>query len=416
MKQREQAPTEKLLWKYFLDSLRNISKKEKSFTFALFIRQNQNENSDVVIASSFDVPINSFKNAKKESFIRFIEYVLVHTKSQHGITINRKDYPDIFELVKNKSQRYRVICFSSIQGHYNYIMIVVTESSISDNDDYFPVVKNSFPFFKDYLRLKIEQEEIDSKLQATKLFICELGHDMATQIQSIGSKLRIISYQLSGDSENEFLKQKADEARMDLLNAYSLTDSLEITINDEYTLRSENWFSLSTALNEVSTSLESEAREKEVVIDIKYSKEKIQDFSILGDKRAFKLCAQHILMNAIKYSHPSRTVEIFCSLEKDRLVISISNYSMIKLPSESERLDIYKFGKRTAQAKKLHVNGSGMGLYTAKRIILAHGGTIWEKMDANARITFSISIPKDKIEQKPMKGIEKDTTIIHPSY
>ena len=78
------------------------------------------------------------------------------------------------------------------------------------------------------------------------------------------------------------------------------------------------------------------------------------------------MCVQHILMNAVKYSHPSRTVEIFSLFETDRLVVSISNFSMIKLPSELERLDMYKFGKRTPQARKLHVNGSGMGLYTAK--------------------------------------------------
>lgn len=412
MRTRTQEPTEKLLWKFFLDSL-DSKCNNKPMVFSLFLRQNINDELDLTIASNYGIPIDPFENAKKYAFINFVKYILIHTKNQHGISIDKKDFTDIFELIKYDDSKCRVLCYYELVENYYYIIIAVIKSIISNNDDLLPSVRNAFPFFKDYFKAKIEQKENNYKLNTTKLFIREIGHDMATQIQSINAKLRIIATRSSAD---DYLRRKADEARMDLLNAYALTDSLEITLNDEYSLRSENWFSLSIALNEVSSSLESEAREKEVDIIIKYDKEKTRDFAILGDKRAFKLCVQHILMNAVKYSHPSRTVEIFSLFETDRLVVSISNFSMIKLPSELERLDMYKFGKRTPQARKLHVNGSGMGLYTAKRIILAHEGTIWEKYGVDNRITFSVSIPKNRIDTQPVKRLENDITIVPTSY
>jgi signal transduction histidine kinase len=43
--------------------------------------------------------------------------------------------------------------------------------------------------------------------------------------------------------------------------------------------------------------------------------------------------------------------------------------------------------------KKLHEEGTGLGLYLARQIINAHGGEIWVENNAKTGSTFFFSLP-----------------------
>jgi len=65
------------------------------------------------------------------------------------------------------------------------------------------------------------------------------------------------------------------------------------------------------------------------------------------------------------------------------------------LEEEEEELHMWEFGFRGKRALELHVNGSGIGLYTVKKIVLAHGGRYWCTVAREAEnvVTFLFAIP-----------------------
>ena len=80
----------------------------------------------------------------------------------------------------------------------------------------------------------------------------------------------------------------------------------------------------------------------------------------------------------------------------------------MSIPPEDE-LHVWDFGWRGDRAKEQHVNGSGIGLYTVKKIVSAHGGGVNLKVTGEYSnvITFLFRIPKKKILKKYFVKLKK---------
>jgi signal transduction histidine kinase len=85
-------------------------------------------------------------------------------------------------------------------------------------------------------------------------------------------------------------------------------------------------------------------------------------------------------------------VNIFTAEREDDILIRVTNKGH-PLPDEPERKQIWDFGYRGKAAIEKHVNGSGIGLFTAKKIVTAHLG--WTNADSKGGHTeFFIHLPK----------------------
>jgi signal transduction histidine kinase len=60
---------------------------------------------------------------------------------------------------------------------------------------------------------------------------------------------------------------------------------------------------------------------------------------------------------------------------------------------ESQRDKLFSKFFRAANATKMEVGGSGLGLFITKNIIEAHGGKIWFTSKENQGSTFTIILP-----------------------
>ncbi|MFX1365233.1 MAG: PAS domain S-box protein [Promethearchaeota archaeon] len=107
----------------------------------------------------------------------------------------------------------------------------------------------------------------------------------------------------------------------------------------------------------------------------------------------------HLIINAIKYTPPYGEIRVQAKETKDNIIISVQDNG-IGL-SEDEQKKIFKqFGKieRYGQGWDIGTEGTGMGLYTSKKIVELHGGEIWvesEGRNKGARFCFSLPLNKN---------------------
>ncbi len=97
----------------------------------------------------------------------------------------------------------------------------------------------------------------------------------------------------------------------------------------------------------------------------------------------------NLLSNALKYSTPPNPVVIHVSRSSDRVEFSVADLGIGISPENLARL----FEKYYRTPQSLTTEGLGLGLYIARMIVEASGGTIWAVSEQGKGSTFAFSLP-----------------------
>ncbi len=113
---------------------------------------------------------------------------------------------------------------------------------------------------------------------------------------------------------------------------------------------------------------------------------------VQADPELLRLTLNQLIENACKYSLPGSTVSIEIERLDDFIAVKVSN-SGSSIPLD-ERSRIFERFYRGAEAKR-STSGSGLGLYVARKIALAHGGALnlEAELKSNDSVTFCLKIP-----------------------
>jgi signal transduction histidine kinase len=86
----------------------------------------------------------------------------------------------------------------------------------------------------------------------------------------------------------------------------------------------------------------------------------------------------HLIINALKFTPPYGEIKIQTDFRDDFVVFSVRDNG-IGFTKEEKKKIFKKFGKieRYGQGWNIVIEGTGMGLYTSKKIVELHGGEIW---------------------------------------
>jgi len=122
-------------------------------------------------------------------------------------------------------------------------------------------------------------------------------------------------------------------------------------------------------------------------------------FSVVqGDEESLKQAFMNLISNGIIYNREGGTVTISTREEDSHLVVEISDTG-IGISQENLPFIFDKFF-RVKTKETRGVTGSGLGLPIAKRIIEAHNGSINVVSKPGEGTTFSILLPKAKMDNE----------------
>jgi len=132
-----------------------------------------------------------------------------------------------------------------------------------------------------------------------------------------------------------------------------------------------------------------QSRKQKILIDLP------KELLTMIDKDQIQEVLTNLLSNATKYTPKHGTIKVKSKINKGYFVIIIEDNGIGFTPEEEKSI-FTQFGKieRYGQGFDVVSEGSGLGLYIAKKILTHHKGSIWlESEGRNKGTTFFFSLP-----------------------
>ena len=117
-------------------------------------------------------------------------------------------------------------------------------------------------------------------------------------------------------------------------------------------------------------------------------------FPVVADEQKLRQVIMNLIDNAIYYSPAKSTVVVNLERVKDQAALTVVDPG-IGVP-EAEQSRLFNKFFRARNARKQRPDGTGVGLYLARRVVTAHGGGIIFSSKENKGSTFGFRIPIDE--------------------
>lgn len=98
----------------------------------------------------------------------------------------------------------------------------------------------------------------------------------------------------------------------------------------------------------------------------------------------------NLLSNSIKYG-PGKPIEVEVGESGEQALLSVVDHGIGIAPADLERI----FGRFERAVSSRHYGGLGLGLFIARRIVEAHGGTVVAEATPAGGATFRVVLPKE---------------------
>lgn len=255
--------------------------------------------------------------------------------------------------------------------------------------------------FNETLRDKVD--EATSELRATNKrlkqidqakdeFISLTSHQLRTPLTTIKGYISMLLDGDAGDvtaSQRKLLQEAFNSSQRmvhligDFLNMSRIqTGKFEIELTD---------VNLAEILDEEIEQLQISAKSRQLTIDY----DKPAHFPVLPcDDSKIRQVMMNFIDNAIYYSPPNSTITIILSSTASAVEFKVIDEG-IGVPRAEQHKLFAKFS-RASNAKKQRPDGTGIGLFMAKKVIVALGGAIIFKSQENKGSTFGFRLNRPK--------------------
>lgn len=117
------------------------------------------------------------------------------------------------------------------------------------------------------------------------------------------------------------------------------------------------------------------------------------------DESKIRQVVMNFIDNAIYYSKEDSTIVVSLGIEEGSVLLKVHDTG-IGVPAEEQAHIFTKFF-RAANARKQRPDGTGVGLFLAKKVIVAHGGSMVFESKEGEGSTFGFRLPVKKLSEAP---------------
>lgn len=252
--------------------------------------------------------------------------------------------------------------------------------------------------FNEKLKQEIEEataqlRESNRKLkkldEAKDEFISMASHQLRTPLTSVKGYISMV---MEGDAgrltgPQQKLLQEAFTAAQRMV--YLIGDFLNVSRlqTGRFMLESKRT-DLAQIVNEEVTQLSSTAARRNITVQYHHP---VQFPIVTLDENKMRQVIMNFIDNAIFYSRPSSTVDVTLVNTGHEIRFEVHDTG-IGVP-QSEQHKIFSKFFRAENARRVRPDGTGIGLFMAKKVIAAHGGSMIFESKENKGSTFGFVLP-----------------------
>jgi len=360
-----------------------------SFSAAMLLEADfQNERLKVVAAVK--VPIEPFNGAESDRLAALVQDCFTKYPKAHIHSIKRQEFAGVVERFSRRLSDLTHVTFVPVLAYGRHYVFLGFQSEAEKSREVPENLLRALDKILCQVSLSSHCAEVDDRVRVMETFVKEIGHDVAVCVQAIVAKLRTIRDRRVDTAEA--INRKVLEIEREVTSAYSIAEMLGLAVDPNYQMRSFVDFDVLGVVELAIEQLQAEADERRIQFDVRGGKSRIQ---LWGDEGAIKQCVIQVLMNAIKYSFGGTIIHVTISESEGYVSIHVANKGH-RLPTGIEAKQLWDFGFRGEKARELHVNGSGIGLFTVRKITLAHHGHAWAR-GSGEKTTFGLEIPNKEL-------------------
>jgi signal transduction histidine kinase len=236
-------------------------------------------------------------------------------------------------------------------------------------------------------------------------FVALSVHELRTPLTLLRGYIEVFEEELSDKVDPE-LKDFMDKmsAQAEQLMAY-VNNILNVARidNDQLELRLQE-VSWSTVLKSAVEALSLQAKVRGITLHCRLATN-LPNVGI--DRLSIREVINNLVDNAIKYSGPSKVINIEAHLTQDGLVETTIQDFGLGIPTSILPNLFTKFYRD--HRNRAQVGGNGLGLYLSKAIVVAHGGNLWVRSREGQGSTFGFTlVPYDQLTQQAKKDGSPD--------
>ena len=223
-------------------------------------------------------------------------------------------------------------------------------------------------------------------------FISIASHQLRTPATGVKQYLAMLADGFAGElSESQRLildrAYQSNERQLRIINdllKVAQVDSGKLAIHKEP-------LDVSVLVRAILQDMESMFERRRQRIELKVPAGPVE---IIGDPEVIRMVVENLIDNASKYSYEGTKLRVTIRQGATEVKVSVADNG-VGIPAEKRKHLFQKFN-RIDNDLSAQVDGTGLGLYWAKRSIILHGGDLTYRKNRLNGSVFTVSLPQEK--------------------